>query len=566
MKSPSVLRYYADEVPRVLRHPARLAVFAVACSVHALGHALIAWFAGALAIALVRAWGLSDGRSSPLGGAGSWSQRALVLSAIGLGVVAAKGVGGVYATFVQARVAGEVGGRLRLELLDALLALHRLRPPRHGDQGVAPAMAPAQAVSALTQQVHEVERGLQLGLLGGARALAQLVPLGAVLIVLAPRMALVAIGVLAGFGLLLGRLRAGYRTAFRRAAREREQLLQAADEAVRHANLWVTYGAEGKARAAVRDIGGAIARAAAWLEARATALSAANEVLGATALLAAMAVARVGWLGSVARGETLLAFAVAFFLAYRPLRELAEARLALGRAQSAHEDLRRAVDAPAGFAQQALQVESRHWSPGALELRSLRLAHGGSAPLSLRVPAGTIVAIAGPTGAGKTTLLRTLLGLDAATGGQILYDGALLDHEPAGPATRPFAWVPQDAPLLADTLAANVMLGARPADAREALNPIGAAHLAAELGGARLGVGGRVVSGGERQWIALARAIATRQPVLLLDEPTSGLDSESQRRVLDAIAGLRGKRTVVIVTHRPEPLALADEVVRLVAA
>jgi ABC-type transport system involved in cytochrome bd biosynthesis fused ATPase/permease subunit len=173
------------------------------------------------------------------------------------------------------------------------------------------------------------------------------------------------------------------------------------------------------------------------------------------------------------------------------------------------------------------------------------------------------VAIAGPTGIGKTTLLRTLLGLERAAGGGIFFDGASLADAPAGPSARPFAWVPQDAPLLADTLDANVTLGAPHADAHASLEPIGASHLAGELNGARLGAGGRVVSGGERQWIALARAIATRQPVLLLDEPTSGLDPDAQRRVLDAIVRLRGLRTVVIVTHRPEPLAVADEVVRL---
>jgi ABC-type transport system involved in cytochrome bd biosynthesis fused ATPase/permease subunit len=73
----------------------------------------------------------------------------------------------------------------------------------------------------------------------------------------------------------------------------------------------------------------------------------------------------------------------------------------------------------------------------------------------------------------------------------------------------------------------------------------------------------RPVSGGERQWIALARAIATDLPVLLLDEPTSALDAEAQGRALAAIARLRGKRTVILVTHRREPLAIADVVVPL---
>ena len=210
--------------------------------------------------------------------------------------------------------------------------------------------------------------------------------------------------------------------------------------------------------------------------------------------------------------------------------------------------------------------------PGCSSCASLRLARGASAsgdgaPLTLRIEAGTIAVLAGPTGVGKTTLLRTLLGLERAAGGDILFDGEPLGDAPAGPGARPFAWVPQDAPLVADTLAANVALGAperrRRRGAIAALESMGAAHLVAALRTERLGAGGRVVSGGERQWIALARAIATRQPVLLLDEPTSGLDPASQQRVLRAIARLRGKRTVLIVTHRPEPLDIADVVVRL---
>jgi ABC-type transport system involved in cytochrome bd biosynthesis fused ATPase/permease subunit len=195
-------------------------------------------------------------------------------------------------------------------------------------------------------------------------------------------------------------------------------------------------------------------------------------------------------------------------------------------------------------------------------LRNLRTICGSGEALTLRIEPGSIVVLAGPTGSGKTTLLRTLLGLERAAGGELLFDGKPLGDAPAGPAFRPFVWVPQDAPLLADNLAANVLLGAQSADANGTLDGLGAGHLVSALGDERLGAGGRAVSGGERQWIALARAIATEQPVLLLDEPTSGLDAESQRRVLVAIARLRGKRTVLLVTHRSEPMAIADRVVR----
>jgi ABC-type multidrug transport system fused ATPase/permease subunit len=546
-----------------LPHKVELFAFVGAGALHAFGHALVALMAGGVAIALI------DGPASkdtlPLLG-GRLAERAFALSLAGLVAVFVKGVAGVYATYVQSRIAGDIAAALRLELLDALLTIHRLRQPRHRDQGakVAPG---ARAVAALTERIRDIEGGLGQGVLGGARAVAQLVPLTALLFALSPRMA-VAAGLVQGtFGWLLGRMRSGYKRALKSAAGERERLLEAADEAVRYADLWVTYGAESKARARMRSLGASIARGSARLDARVSGLSSANEVLGAAALVVAVAGCASGWLGGSRDGATLLAFAIAFFLAYRPVRELADARLALARAQLAYEELQAVTEGveqpPETLGDRAEGVPVVDWPPGALEIRSLRLAHGGCGPVSLRLDPGAIAVLAGPTGVGKTTLLRTLLGLEPSHGGQIVFDGRQLADAPAGPRERPFAWVPQEAPLLADTLDANVALGSDDIGTASLLGPLGAAHLPAALEGGRLGAGGRAVSGGERQWIAIARAIATRQPVLLLDEPTNGLDPRAEREVLDAIAHLRGKRTVILVTHRREPLSIADVVLRL---
>ncbi len=272
-------------------------------------------------------------------------------------------------------------------------------------------------------------------------------------------------------------------------------------------------------------------------------------------------------------------FAVTFFLAYRPIRDLTDARLPRARASVAADALAPLFDAadradggvelsrapaPPGDAEAARTT----WSLAPLEVDGLKLARGigaaeGAEGVSFRAAPGSVVAVVGATGSGKSTLLRTLLGLEAPVAGTVRYGGASLEARPSGPASRPFAWVPQDAPLLSDTLEANVALAPGSGDPREALDAIGAGALAEAVGGARLGVEGRALSGGERQWVAIARAVATGLPVLLLDEPTSGLDAASQARVLEAIARLKGARTVILVTHREEPLAIADAVVRL---
>jgi ABC-type multidrug transport system fused ATPase/permease subunit len=533
-------------------------------------------------------------------GSASLADRAVLWSAVGLAIVVAKGISGVYATYVQALVAGDVGATLRLGLLDALLSRGARGewPPRHRDHGGEvcgpPVVSPSpraedasdadraplgEGVAALTERVHEIEHGLKQGFLGGLRAVAQLAPLAALLVLLSPRTAAVALLLMGTFGLLLGRVRAGYRAAATRAGRERALLLEAADESVRHAELWVSYGAEGKARRRLAELGQAIVRRASHLDARAAALSGANEVLGAAALLVAIVASRSNRMGGGPDGATLLAFAVAFFMAYRPVRDLGEARLALDRAAAAYSELQpilaRGKEAGAGPRPELRAPRGERWDPAVLEVRALRLARGGSAAVTMRVEPGSIVVLTGPTGIGKTTLLRTLLGFERESSGDVLYGGRSLLGAPPGPAGRPFVWVPQDAPLLADSLDANVGLGwpaassgatrgsASGSGVRSVLEPLGAGHLAGALSGARLGGGGRAVSGGERQWIALARALATNQPVLLLDEPTSGLDAEAQKRVLDAVASLRGRRTVILVTHRPEPLAIADVVVRL---
>ena len=526
-----------------------------------------------------------DGRSitalAPSAFATAGADGAVKLASIGVFAAIVKLVGGALSSWAEADVAGAVGAEVRLAVLDEVLSLQQWHSPE--DRGASTTegggeVSHGDRLAALTTHVGDIERGVSSGVLAEVRATVQLVPLGVLLVVLAPRLAGSAVLALAGFGLLAFGLRRAFKQANQRAAASAGALVEAADAAVRHAELWATYGAKRRIRAHVGGVGRAIAREAARLRVRASLLSSTSEVLGALALVLALLLAAHGAFG--VDQSTVVPFAIAFFMAYRPLRELVEARLARARGEAAlvaalgePSDLPAVPSRPELRASLSSTAKSHQangrssWTLEPLVLRGVRTRHGTHAPLSLTVPAGAIVAVVGPTGVGKTSLLRAMLGLDALQVGSIRYGARRLENASVGPSERPFAWVPQDAPVVGDTLAINVGLGRADDDGpipdpAPVLAELGNDTLVASLGDEVLATVRRV-SGGERQWIAVARAFATGLPVLLLDEPTSALDDVAQRRLLDALARLRGKRTVILVTHRPEPLAIADMVVRI---
>jgi len=526
-------------------------LFLFSSVMHGLGHAGLAAAGGQCIRLLTSASASMDARSTTVEN----------LALLGMGAAIVKLASGVTATYVQAKLSSDVGRRARLDVLDGWLAAHSVPGARQSDQGGAPKLsvgAYAEGVTRLTTHIREIEEGLEIGCLGGIRAVVQLIPLVALLVWIAPSLALSAALVLIPFGALLGRVRKQWKQVHARGIRGAEALTEAADDAIRHADVWRVYGAEPRIRAHIDRIGNEIARATARLRAYAAAMSGANELLGAIALVIVATLLRKGMLP--AAPADLVPFAIVFFLSYKPIREFSDARLALLKAEHALDEL----FPPSETAATPEQTISRSgWELSTLRLDGVTTAYGKHTAIDTIIQPGEIVAISAPTGTGKTSLLRALLGLDAFSTGSVHYGGRKLEEGAFGPSARPFAWVPQDAPLIADSLAKNVELGASAAPASDALHSIGAHDLTVQLGDARLGAGGRAVSGGERQWISLARAIATRQPVLLLDEPTSGLDSVSEERVLETIRRFKGERTVVMVTHRPGPLRIADRVLTL---
>ena len=191
--------------------------------------------------------------------------------------------------------------------------------------------------------------------------------------------------------------------------------------------------------------------------------------------------------------------------------------------------------------------------------------------VSLELDPGETVALVGPSGAGKSTVLAVLLGLIAPTGGRVRVGPVDLARCDLHAWRQQLAWVPQRPTLFRGTVADNIRLG----DGRAGEERVrsAAALAGADLFVSRLplgydtvvGDGGRPLSAGEVQRLALARAFLRDAPLVILDEPTANLDPVSAELVAGAIERLSAGRTVLLAVHRPGLAERADRVVRLVA-
>jgi ABC-type multidrug transport system fused ATPase/permease subunit len=177
--------------------------------------------------------------------------------------------------------------------------------------------------------------------------------------------------------------------------------------------------------------------------------------------------------------------------------------------------------------------------------------------VSLEIPKGHWAAFIGPTGAGKTTLADLILGLLAPSSGRILVDGRDL-HDNLASWQRNIGYVPQTVYLIDDSVRRNVAFGVPEEEIDDervwqALRAAQVEHLVRSLPGelnAIIGERGDRLSGGERQRLGIARALYRDPEVLVIDEATANLDPRTEAAIVEAVGGLRGKKTIIVITHR----------------
>jgi subfamily B ATP-binding cassette protein MsbA len=186
--------------------------------------------------------------------------------------------------------------------------------------------------------------------------------------------------------------------------------------------------------------------------------------------------------------------------------------------------------------------------------------------VTARIGPGEMVAFVGPSGTGKSTLLSLMLRFYDPTNGALRLDEHDFREVRLADLRSHMALVGQDNVLLPASVADNIAYGrpgATRAEIEEAAELAGAAAFVAELPegyDTLLAEGGQNLSGGQRQRLAIARALLTEAPFLILDEPTSALDPEHERRLVETLADLKGRRAIILVTHRLESVVNCDRV------
>jgi ATP-binding cassette, subfamily B, multidrug efflux pump len=212
---------------------------------------------------------------------------------------------------------------------------------------------------------------------------------------------------------------------------------------------------------------------------------------------------------------------------------------------------------------------------GEVEFRNLTFTYDNCAApalhnINLRIPAGSSLAIVGPTGSGKTTLVSLIARLFEAPRGTLLLDGRSIMDYPLATLREAVGFVPQETFLFSHTIRENVAFGAPHASEEAILEAARAAHIRDEIlefpkgFDTIVGERGITLSGGQKQRTAIARAIVRDPRILILDDALSSVDTYTEERILHELAEVMRGRTTIFISHRVSTVRHADQIAVLV--
>jgi ATP-binding cassette subfamily B multidrug efflux pump len=206
---------------------------------------------------------------------------------------------------------------------------------------------------------------------------------------------------------------------------------------------------------------------------------------------------------------------------------------------------------------------------GEIEFRGLNFGYNGAPVLrdvSLHVPAGSSLAIVGPTGSGKSTLVSLIPRIYDAPPGSLLLDGRPITDFPLHTLRRSIGFVPQETFLFSDTVQENIALGTEQSSLEQVQLAAQGASIAADIEdfpeqyATMVGERGITLSGGQKQRTAIARAIIRNPRILILDDALSSVDTQTEDKILNHLREIMRGRTTIFISHRVSTVRNADRI------
>ena len=497
-------------------------------------------------------------RIIPESGLAAWKTISILLLVFTL----AKGIAEYFSTYLMARIGQSAVLKLRQDLYGHLLSQSASFFERHRTNYL---------VSRLVSSAAAIEAAVTSTLRDMLRESFTLIAFLAASFYYSWRLTLGSLAIAPIVAVLTARFGTSLRNLSRESFEGNKQLTDTAQEALSNQTIVKAYRAE--ARESVRFT--TVARRIVHANLRTASISGfappTIEMIGVIFVVFLLFFGQREIVSGRMNAAQFLTFLFFLFRSYDPMRKLSRLQNSMEQALAAAHHVWEIMDEHAELPE---KKDARELQPlaHAIELKNVSFGYANEArsvlrDVSLKIPAGSMVALVGESGGGKSTLTKLLPRFHDPVAGGVFWDGIDLRNAKVASLRRQIALVTQETVLFNDTVRHNIAYGkpeATQAEIEEAARVAFAHDFIMELPQnyeTIVGERGIFLSGGQRQRLAIARSLLVDAPVLILDEATSALDAESERFVQKAIANLVRNRTTIVIAHRLSTIRRADTIV-----
>jgi subfamily B ATP-binding cassette protein MsbA len=493
----------------------------------------------------------------PESGLEAWKTISILLLTFTL----AKGVAEYFSTFLMARVGQSAVLKLRQDLYRHLLSQSASFFERHRTNYL---------VSRLVSSAAAIEAAVASTLRDMLRESFTLIAFLAASFYYSWRLTLGSLAIAPIVAVLTAKFGTALRNLSRESFEGNKELTDTAQETLSNQTIVKAYRGEARETARFTTVAGRIVRANLHTARISGFAPPVIEMIGVVFIVFLLYFGQREIVAGRMNAAQFLTFLFFLFRSYDPMRKLSRLQNNMEQALAAAHHVWEIMDEHAQLPEKKDAIElkplSRH-----IELRNVSFGYANEErsvlrEVTLKIPAGSMVALVGESGGGKSTLTKLLPRFHDPTSGGVFWDDSDLRDATISSLRSQIALVPQETVLFNDTVRNNIAYG-KPDASQEEIEEaarISFAHdFIMELPqqyDTVVGERGIFLSGGQRQRLAIARSLLVDAPVLILDEATSALDAESERFVQQAIANLVRNRTTIVIAHRLSTIRRADTI------